>query len=195
VRFDDPPGATPIDPEEASALIPSLSTQEELNEFEELNILEAVRWSRSSLKLERELLTFGGLQLLHKRMFDRTLKWAGQFRLTQKSIGVEAYRIVPELHGLTEDCKVWLTVGSYPPDEIAARFHHRLVWIHPFPNGNGRHARLATDLLTRYKHWRPFTWGSGNIARESGTRRAYIDSLRRADSGDIEPLMEFMRSG
>ena len=195
MRFEYEEGATPIDPEEATGLIPSLSLQSELNEFELLNILEAARWARTSRTLQKELLSIDGLKLLHKRMFDRTWKWAGQFRVTQKSIGVEAYRIATELHGLTEDCKVWLELGSYPSDEIAARFHHRLVWIHPFPNGNGRHARLATDLLSRQNGWPPFAWGAGDLGRAGETRRAYIDSLQAADASDIGPLIRFMRCG
>lgn len=195
MRFEYEEGATPIDPEEASGLIPSLSLQTELNEFELLNILEAARWARSSRRMRRELLSILGLKLLHERMFDRTWRWAGQFRLTQKSIGVEAFRIAPELHGLTEDCKVWLQTGNYAPDEIAARFHHRLVWIHPFPNGNGRHARLAADLLARFNGWEPFPWGAGDLAEAGEARRAYIEALRAADGGDVGPLKTFMRSG
>jgi Fic-DOC domain mobile mystery protein B len=193
VRHEYPEGSTPLDPDESRGLVPSLSTQAELNEFEFLNIAEAMRWAESSRRIRGDLLSSETLRLLHKRMFDKTWRWAGHYRITQKSIGVEAFRISSELHGIVEDAKCWLEFGSYPPDEVAARFHHRLVWIHPFPNGNGRHARLAADLLGQREGWPPFSWGAGLSADSTTVRRTYIDALRRADGNDFEPLVEFVR--
>ncbi len=96
---------------------------------------------------------------------------------------------------MCDDVAVWIETGCYPPDEIAARFHHRLVAIHPFPNGNGRHARTMTDLLLVHKLGRPrFTWGSGALINSGDSRRRYIDALRAADRQDYGPLMFFVRT-
>jgi len=186
--------ATPIDPNEAEGLIPSISTQDELNEFEERNIAQASAWAISSRKLRKELLTIDGLTLLHSRMFHRTWRWAGKFRTTQKSIGIEAFRITTELTNLCADVQTWRTHATYSPDEIAARFHHRLVSIHPFPNGNGRHARLAADLLIRQLGGKRFSWGSSaTLTTADGNRTAYVAALQAADRHDLGPLIAFAR--
>lgn len=193
MKFEVPYGATPLDPNELEGLIPWLSTQAELNEFEALNIFDGLDWAERSHRMRSGLLETGALELLHKRMFDRTWRWAGKYRTTQKSIGVESYRISSELHGLRENTKLWIQQETYSPDEIGARFHHRLVWIHPFANGNGRHARLATDLLLRRQRWDSFTWGSRDLGPMSEVRQNYIQALRAADAHDFGPLLAFVR--
>ena len=149
--------STALTHEEREDLIPSYITlRRELNEAEQTNILEAEEWAFTR---KRDVLDEGFLKGLHKRMFGRVWRWAGQFRQTERNIGVDAYRVQMDLRQLLNDCRYWIENDTYPADEIAARFHHRLVLIHPFPNGNGRHARLATDLLlTRLGHPR-FSWG------------------------------------
>ncbi len=194
MNFQTPEGATPLDPDEAEGLIPKLSTQGELNEFEALNIEEATRWAERSNILRKGLLAPGGLERLHRRMFDRTWRWAGRLRQTGKSIGVDAYRISSELRMLCDDARTWIDYGTYPPDEIAARFHHRLVSIHPFANGNGRHARLAADLLCRNNNWSLFTWGSEDLGAINDVRRRYIIALQAADRHDLGPLLAFVRT-
>lgn len=127
-------------------------------------------------------------------MFGRTWKWAGKFRDSDKSVGIAKERINVDLHNLCEDAKAQIQRKSYPPDEIAWRFHHRLVLIHPFPNGNGRHARLATDLLLEKILHRPaFTWGGMNGVPEGSVRKAYLGALQAADKGDYGKLAEFVR--
>lgn len=127
-------------------------------------------------------------------MYGDVWRWAGEFRSTARNIGVEAWKIAPDLRVLLDDAKYWTLHNSYPPDEIAIRFHHRLVAIHPFPNGNGRCSRLAADLLAQ-KLGRPrFTWGSANLVAIAETRRAYVAALQAADRGDIGPLLAFARS-
>jgi fido (protein-threonine AMPylation protein) len=83
---------------------------------------------------------------------------------------------------------------TYPTDEIGVRFHHRLVFIHPFPQGNGRHARLAADLLIVSLGNTRFSWGSANLVEPAGARASYIRALRSADGHEIEPLLSFARS-
>ena len=127
-------------------------------------------------------------------MFGRVWHWAGTFRRSMKNIGIDAYRIPQELRQLMDDCRYWIEHKTYEPDEIAARFHHRLVSIHPFPNGNGRHARLAADrLLVAFGQPR-FTWGRVNLVDANETRDSYIAALNAADRHDIGPLLEFVRS-
>jgi len=194
MKLDWPEGATPIDADEAQGLIPALATQAELNDFEASNIMEGESWARRSRKVKASLLEQGTLRLLHKQMFGDTWYWAGKYRTTQKNIGCAAWQISTCMINLEGDVKTWLEQGTYPPEEIAARFHHRLVWIHPFVNGNGRFARLATDLLCGRQSWRVPTWGSTNLVRQSQTRHDYVHALQMADAGDFAPLKTFLYS-
>ena len=186
-------GQTPLDHEEREGLIPSyITTRGELNEAEQANILDAQTWAYR--KKNNNVLDTRFLNELHKRMYGRVWKWAGTFRHTGKNIGVDAYKIPTALRQLIDDCNYWIEHQTYEPDEIAARFHHRLVYIHAYPNGNGRHARLATDLLLRTMDTAPFTWGRENLTDPSTTRSEYIDALRAADRNDYEPLFRFVRT-
>jgi Fic-DOC domain mobile mystery protein B len=129
------------------------------------------------------------------RMFGTVWRWAGQYRTSDKNIGAAWWKISTDLKNLCDDVAIWIDSGSYPPDEIAARFHHRLVAIHLFPNGNGRHARTMTDLLLVQRLGRPrFTWGSENLVDSGACRRQYIDALRSADRYDYRPLVDFVRT-
>lgn len=183
---DGPPGATSVDADEAAELIPShIRTREELNAWEQANIVEADRWSRRTRARALEQAT---IRELHRRMFDRTWEWAGQYRRSNKNLGVDWPGIPVAVRNLVEDGRFWFSHETYPVDEIAMRLHHRLVWIHPFPNGNGRHGRLWTDMLLR-QHGRPgFEWKNAELDRVGEAREAYIRALRAADGGDFEPL-------
>jgi Fic-DOC domain mobile mystery protein B len=188
------PGATPLDPDEIEALIPTtVFTQAELNEWEQTNILEGVAWAQS--RRARNSLDAESLKELHFRMFSRTWAWAGTFRRSNKNIGGEWSLVPTALRELSDDVRHWIAHSTCEADEIGARFHHRLVQIHPFPNGNGRFARLATDvLLERELGVRAFTWGSGRLDDASATRAQYIAALRSADHHDMVPLLKFVRS-
>jgi len=185
-------GSTPLAEDELEQLIPSYITlRYELNEAEQSNILEAGEWA---FLRKRDVLSERFLDNLHKRMFTRVWRWAGEHRISNKNLGIDAYLVTTELRQLLEDCRYWIDNDTYEPDEIAVRFHHRLVWVHPFPNGNGRHARLATDLLLVGLGRKPFSWGRVNLVDASTTRTEYIAALRAADDHDIEPLLKFVRS-
>jgi len=184
--------ATPLTPEERDALIPTYITlRSELNEAEQIGIADADRWAFSR---RRDVLDEDFLRALHRRMFRSVWKWAGVFRTTPRNIGVEAWRIAPDLRQLVGDVRYWVDHQAYPPDEIAVRFHHRLVWIHPFPNGNGRFSRLAADLLAVQLGVERLSWGSGNLVAPAELRRRYIEALRAADGEVIAPLVAFARS-
>ena len=184
--------STPLTEEEREELIPSYITlRPELNEAEQANILEAEEWAFAR---KRDVLDDKFLKNLHKRMFGHVWRWAGKLRQSERNIGVDAYCISTELRQLIDDCRYWVENRTYDPDEIATRFHHRLVLIHPFPNGNGRHARLVTDLMLTALGRPRFTWGRVNLVDASETRKAYVTALRAADNHDIGPLLEFVRS-
>lgn len=187
-------GKTPLAAEELADLIPSLATREELNEWERDNILIARERAMAETLHGKELVSEEYLRKLHRRMFDQTWKWAGQYRLSEKNIGVPAQEIRERLVALLGDVRYWMENETYVADEIAARFHHRLVFIHAFPNGNGRHARLIADLLVM-KLGRPiFTWGSTSLVKPGEARARYLEAIRAADNGDIRPLLAFVRA-
>ncbi|HYL94647.1 MAG TPA: mobile mystery protein B [Terriglobales bacterium] len=187
-------GNTPLAPEELADLIPNLATKEELNEWERENILLAREWATSDRTKPEEMASDAYIRKLHRRMFEETWKWAGQYRVTEKNIGVPVHEIRERLMELVGDVRYWIQNGTCSPDEIAVKFHHRLVLIHPFPNGNGRHARLMADVLVM-KLGRPaFSWGSANLVREGEARTKYLEAIRAADHGDIQPLLKFCRS-
>lgn len=187
-------GNTPLAPEELADLIPNLATKEELNEWERENILLAREWATSDRTKPEEIASDAYIRKLHRRMFQETWKWAGQYRVTEKNIGGPVHEIRDRLMEVVGDVRYWIQNSTYSPDEIAVRFHHRLVLIHPFPNGNGRHARLMADVLVM-KFGRPaFSWGSANLVREGEARRKYLEAIRAADQGDIQPLLKFSRS-
>jgi Fic-DOC domain mobile mystery protein B len=196
-NLDYPPGATPLDADELASLLPGhITTQGELNEWEQLNILQGEQWAR---KQRKGILSEAFLRQLHKQMFGETWRWAGEFRKSDKNIGIDWLKIGVELKKLLDDVRYQVEHGSFPVDEIAVRFHHRLVAIHPFPNGNGRHARLMADLLIERLGQPRFTWGqrslnAGNLVNANETRQCYIAALQAADARDIAPLLAFARS-
>lgn len=184
---------TPLTPAEREGLIPAyITSRAELNEAEQENIGQAEGWASS--RRRGDVLDPEFLLKLHRRMLGRVWRWAGAPRRTDRNIGIAPHLIETELHNLVGDVRFWVEHESYDPDEIAVRFHHRLVAIHPFPNGNGRHARLAADLLVIQLGGRRFTWGGANITERAETRRRYVHALRAADGHDIGPLLAFARS-
>jgi len=189
-----PEGATTLDPDEAEGLrLTHITTREQLNVFEQENIRRAMLWAATARP--RELLTESFMRQLHRSMFGDVWRWAGEFRRTNKNIGVMRERIGIELRKLCEDVRFWIDHATFEPDEIAVRFHHRLVFIHPFVNGNGRHARLMTDLLLEKELGRPrFSWGGSKLESQGEVRDAYIRALRAADRRDYMPLLAFVRS-
>ena len=186
-------GNTALSPEEVRDLIPNLATKEELNEWERENILRAREWALGDRTRALELAADLYVRRLHAKMFDQTWKWAGEYRHSEKNIGVPSHEIRERLMALFGDIRYWIENSTYPADEVAVRFHHRLVLIHPFPNGNGRHARLIADVLARKLDAPAFSWGSANLVREGEARTRYLQAIRAADDGDIHHLLKFAR--
>jgi Fic-DOC domain mobile mystery protein B len=193
IEFHYALGATPLDPDEAAGLIPAhITTQGQLNEWEAANILDGEKWAFS--RKRDDLLSLQFICLLHRKLFGDTWKWAGVFRTTEKNIGIDTGQIGPELWKLCDDVAYQIVHKSYTVDETAARFHHRLTWIHPFPNGNGRFSRTMADILLVQNGVERFTWGAGNLAEAGDVRRRYIEALHAADERDCAPLLNFVRS-
>ncbi len=189
-------GQTPLEEEELeSLLIKTFSTRGELNEFEQLNIETAVEWSLKQKFSSTKILRAGFITEVHKRMYNQVWKWAGSFRDSNKNIGVDKFLIPQELQLLLDNCDYWIKNETFSADEIAIRFKHRLVQIHPFPNGNGRHSRLCADILVSHVFSLPvFTWGRLSLTAPGKQRQLYLDALYDADAGDLESLIEFARS-
>jgi len=181
-----------LTPEEIRDLIPAhIAYRSELNEAEQGNIARAQEWALGPRR--RDLLSEKFAGALHRRMLGDVWRWAGRFRTSQRNMGIDYWLIPTELRKLLDDTKAWIEFKTYPADEIAVRFHHRLVLIHPFPNGNGRHARLMADLLIMRLGGERFSWGRESLRDPGVARQQYIAALRAADNHDIAPLLAFAR--
>jgi Fic-DOC domain mobile mystery protein B len=179
---------TPLSEEEKDGLlIKSITTHAELNEHEQLNIEQAIKWVIESKLNKDKILTEDFIRTLHKKMLGNVWAWAGEFRKSEKNIGVD-------LKMLLDDTKYWIENETYSPDEISIRFKHRLVNIHCFPNGNGRHSRIMADIIIEsiFKS-KVFTWNHSNMVKADDTRKNYINAIREGDKGDINPLIKFAR--
>jgi Fic-DOC domain mobile mystery protein B len=189
-------GQTPLDEDEKDGLlINTIATRGELDEFEQQNIEEAVQWTLERSFKPDTIFTEDFVRMVHKRMYANVWKWAGAFRNTNKNIGTDKWQISAELRNLLDDLSYWHQNNVYPPDEIALRFKHRLVSIHCFANGNGRHSRLMADIIIEKIYRKPvFTWGTTNLYNKSNARLAYLTALRSADKGDYSLLLAFARS-
>ncbi len=193
-EFIYPPGATPLTPEEQDGLkLKHITTRGELDRWEQENIQDALTWL--SKKRKSDILNEEFILQLHEKMFSKVWRWAGHYRRTDKNIGVSWTKVPIDLRQLLNDAKAWIDFNAYSADEIAYRFHHRLVWIHLFPNGNGRHSRLMTDIiLTDLLNQNAFTWGRDDLSSANDIRKQYIKALKTADEYDYTLLGEFVRS-
>ena len=188
-------GATPLDLDEAAGLIPAhITTQADLNAWEQFNLAQGERWSLRQTR--RNLLEEGFVRDLHRHMFGKTWRWAGTFRHSNKNIGVDWTQVTVKLRELMDNTQYQIDHSTMDADELAVRFHHQLVWIHPFPNGNGRHARLMADLLVMRWGRTRLTWGGGEqaLVSKGSPRDRYLSALRAADQGQYSDLIAFARS-
>ncbi len=189
-------GQTPLDDDEKDGLlIPAISTRGELDEFEQENIERAILWTMGRSIKPGGIFTDPFVRLVHQRMFGDVWAWAGEFRNTDKNIGIDKWQISTALRGLLDDALYWQQHDIFSPDEMAIRVKHRLVSIHCFPNGNGRHSRLFADIIIEKIYQRPvFSWGAGKLPSKGDARARYLMALRAADQGDCQLLIEFARS-
>jgi Fic-DOC domain mobile mystery protein B len=191
-QLDD--GQTPLDPDEARGLKLSwVANRGDLNDAEGANIFTGMRWAAREIRKKSVVVASEEfLRQLHARMFGEVWGWAGRFRLTERNIGVPPHQIAIQLRQLFDNVKAWQEFGTYPIDEQAARLHHQLAYIHPFPNGNGRCSRVTADLFLQSHGARPFTWGPA--PHDQPVRQRYLEALRQADNGELGPLLGFVRS-
>jgi Fic-DOC domain mobile mystery protein B len=189
-------GQTPLSEEELDGLlIPSITTREELDEFEQLNIEKAIQWTLGKKINDENLFTEKFIKDLHKRMYGEVWQWAGSFRNSEKNLGIKSYLIPLHLKQLLDNVIYWHQNKIYPPIELAIRFKHQLVSIHCFPNGNGRHSRLMADLILEKLYMQPFlSWGSSSLVKADEKRKDYIRAIKIADKHDLHPLMAFAKS-
>lgn len=188
-------GQTPFDEDEKEGLlIKTISTRSELDEFEQNNIEQAIAWTlRRSFK-PNTILTEAFIKDVHKRMYGEVWRWAGEFRNTKKNIGVDKWQIPTELKYLLDDTRYWIDNQTFNPEEIAIMFKHRIVSIHCFANGNGRHSRLMADIIIDNIFGMPvFSWGATNLVKQGDVRTNYLKAVRLADGGEIGMLMQFAR--
>ena len=192
----DKDGQTPLDEDEKDGLlIRTITTRGELDEFEQLGVEKANGWLLSRKLDANRILTEDFVRDLHKRMFGDGWKWACAFRKINKNIGVDKLEISIELRKVLDDCRFWIENKTFAEDEIAFRLSHRMVVVHPFANGNGRHSRLIADVLINKGFSKPyFTWGSRNLIKQGEVRTHYINALREADNQNYNPLIQFARS-
>jgi len=192
LQNDEPEGATPLNPEARAGLIPpNVALRRELNEVEQANIAEAMLWSKSR---RHNPVSVPFCRNLHRRMFGKVWRWAGTCREFNTNIGCDHRQIEQLLHQFVGNTEYWVENRIFGPDEIAVRFHHGLVAIHPFPNGNGRWSRLMGDILARRLGRESFTWARSALIDEDDMRKAYIAALRQADGDDFRDLLVFARS-
>jgi Fic-DOC domain mobile mystery protein B len=189
-------GQTPLDEDEKEGLkIKTIGTRAELDEFEQQNIEDALQWTMAKEFKIEEIFTEKFILNLHNRMYKNVWSWAGTYRKTNKNIGIEFWKIPIELKYLLDDVTFWHKNETYNADEIAIRFKHRLVSIHCFANGNGRHSRLMADILIEKIFKEPlFTWGMKNLSKESDKRKTYLEALKLADKGEYTSLIKFSHS-
>jgi Fic-DOC domain mobile mystery protein B len=187
-------GQTPIDEDEKEGLlISTITTREELDEFEQLNIEKAVEYYLLRRKFKRDtILTEKFIFDVHKRMLGDVWAWAGTIRKSNKNLGVDKFQISTRLRQLIDNCKYWIENNTFSHQEIAIRFKHEIVSIHVFPNGNGRHSRLMGDILMKHVFDKPiFSWGHKDLIHKSNVRDSYIKALQKADNGDFSDLVNF----
>ncbi|MUH38271.1 mobile mystery protein B [Zobellia amurskyensis] len=196
LEFDYKDGQTPLEDEEKDGLkIKSITTQRELDEFEQLNIEKAVEWTIHRKLKPENILTEKFIKDLHKKMYGDVWKWAGEFRRTEKNIGISWTKIGLELKNLLDDTKYWIENKTFSPEEIAIRFKHRIVSIHCFPNGNGRHSRMMADIIIESIFGNEiFSWHQSNMVKANEIRKEYINSLKEADNGNVKPLIDFAKN-
>lgn len=189
-------GQSPISEEEKEGIkIKSISTQSDLNQFEQLNIEKAMIWLIRTKINPQKILNIEFVKSIHQKMFGDVWDWAGEFRKTEKNIGVSWPKITEELSKLLSDTEYWIANKTYPADEIAIRFKHRLVSIHCFSNGNGRHSRIMADIIIQHIfNKEEFTWSNANANDPTKIRAEYINAIKLADQGNMLRLLGFARN-
>jgi Fic-DOC domain mobile mystery protein B len=191
--FKDSDGQTPLPYEMQKGLkIKTIQNMGELDEHEEANIAKGLSWLA---RQKSDPKTYDFWIKLHKKLFEDVWTWAGKIRQheLQNPDFLLPQDIWTGLKHLQEDLKAWIELNSYPPKEIAARFHVGIETVHPFVNGNGRFGRILTDQICKFQSFDVPTWGKSLASQPKERRKAYIDSLtyarRKRDFTQIISMM------
>jgi Fic-DOC domain mobile mystery protein B len=189
-------GQSPLPPSWKKDLIPPINTYQELNEHESLSIRHAIQKFQFGGRKTWPVSDFQFVKKLHREMYDGVWIWAGQFRLSNQelNIGVEAGKISMELARACQDCQFWMQNQTYSAAETAVRYHHKIVSIHPFPNGNGRLSRFIGNLTMMSLGEEVLSWGGEDISKAGATRDEYITALQEADGKRFERLLSFAQT-
>jgi Fic-DOC domain mobile mystery protein B len=188
-------GQTPLDPDEVEGLrLAFVSTRGDLDIAEGNNIASGMIWAESRVRRGIEIANQEFLSELHLQLFGKVWNWAGHYRRTERSIGIDPPQIPIELKQLFDDVAAWREFNSYPLDEQAARLYHRLTWIHPFPNGNGRTSRAMANLFLVSNGSEAFSWGGNLELGPHEIRARHLHAVRAADGHDLAPLLAFVRT-
>ena len=141
-----------------------------------------------------EWLTDDFIRRVHADMLGTIWEWAGKYRQTKFNLGVDPHLIREQIKLFTEDFLYWNgTESTMSVIEIAARIQHRLTNIHPFTNGNGRHARLITDIFLHSRKLPIPQWPQIQLmAQGNEIGEQYITAMKKADNGDINDLIQFI---
>ncbi len=191
---DQPEGATPID--DVSGLLVDITTRGELNDAEGLNILTATDWIDKG-RID-DLFTVQFYRELHTKMYDQVWSWAGALRSQTgqtthpgsrpEAVDLDLGRVAMEFH-----CEWEALNDNSHLLPFISRYHHALVLVHPFNNGNGRWSRLAADaVIQRLAGRPPLTWATDTLVVDSDERKEYIAALQAADTGDFQPLLDYI---
>jgi Fic-DOC domain mobile mystery protein B len=193
LEFTD--GQTPLDEDDKEGLlIHAIQTKGELDEFEQQNIEKAIEWTLTKKFNAEEILSENFVRTLHRKMYGNVWKWAGEFRRTEKNIGIAPTQIGVSLKQINDNCLYWINNNVYPNNEIAIRYKHEIIRIHCFANGNGRHSRLIADIIINHVFGKPvFTWGQLSHKDPNESRNSYLKALKQADENNIIPLLEFAK--
>jgi Fic-DOC domain mobile mystery protein B len=189
-------GQTPLSEEEKEGLkLRTVENRTDLDEAEQSNIVHAIEWTLHNSPKLPEILSEDYIKKVHKKMFGEVWKWAGAYRKTNKNLGVDKFEISTELRKVFDDCAFWIEHNTFSEEEIAIRFKHRIVLVHPFANGNGRHSRLLGDILISKFFRQPvFSWGSRSLIKKGEARASYLAALHKADEGNYQDLITFARN-
>ena len=188
-------GETPIDPSKLKKSHKWIKNRAQLAEVEAKAVgLVHAKYLHGKPDRRRAPFTFKWMMNVNKEMFGKIWVWAGVRRKIELAgVGSKPYNIEVEVNELLGDMVVWTDTGM-PLIEQATRLHHRAVFIHPFENGNGRWARLLSNILLKQNDGAIVSWPDDNLVGcSSAIREEYISCLKAADQGDVEPLLGLHR--
>ena len=122
-------------------------------------------------------------------MQDIDREWAGKYRNSGVIIGGADHKPPEalEIPRLMQNLIAWVGDNNKKihPVELASILHHKLVFIHPFFDGNGRTSRLTMNIILMHS-------GFPLVVILKNDRKRYYSTLSQADKGDYIPFVNFI---